>query len=169
MLSTGITKLSILALYCRLTTRANSPRFVLTVYVTMAAVVAYTITFTITNFAGCHPFSAFWNQYLLGWFMRHEYHCINESAVVVSAFAISSAQDFWIALLPIALVYNLRIPRKQKVALIALFTLAILTCITSVIRIIFVVKGYGGKYDVVCKSSVHHLGIAPSRYPRLTP
>jgi hypothetical protein len=123
MVSTATTKISILLFYRRLAAGTISNRFLCVVYAAIAFVVIYFIIFWINLFIGCRPFNAFWNQVNLFWVAANKgkYQCINEPANLLAAAIISVIQDFIACGVPTILFWKLRIPKRQKIALAAIF------------------------------------------------
>jgi hypothetical protein len=80
MVSTGLTKISILLFYRRLAAGSVSRGFLLVVYIAMFSVVAYIVTFLFTIFFNCRPINAMWNQVDLSWVGSHygKYTCVSE-------------------------------------------------------------------------------------------
>ena len=122
LISTCTTKVSILLFYRRLGT-AVSKQFRYCVYVAIASVVGFCFTYIVLAFAQCRPLNAFWDQGNAFWRLAHpnDWTCVDEASMVVSACAISMAQDFVACLLPMALFVRLKVSRKQKFALIGIF------------------------------------------------
>jgi hypothetical protein len=123
LVSTTTTKISILLFYRRLTDGAVSKTFIYTVYAAIAFVAAYFVVFFINLFVGCRPINSFWLQVDPLWSAEHEgqYHCIDEAKNLIAAASVSVVQDFLACGMPAVLFWKLRIPRKQKIALGAVF------------------------------------------------
>jgi len=60
------------------------------------------------------------------WRLQNEMTCHNEGAIIVAVVVTSTVQDLVICALPIFLVWNLQIPKRQKAALIAIFAMGLL-------------------------------------------
>jgi hypothetical protein len=123
MVSTSTTKISILLFYRRLTADTISKRFLHCVHAAIAFVFVYFVIFLITLFATCQPIYAFWKQVDPTWNGLNEgkYHCINEEKDLLAAAVVSVIQDFIACGLPSVLFWKLRIPKRQKFALGAIF------------------------------------------------
>jgi hypothetical protein len=121
LISTATTKISILLFYRRLTEGTASRAFLWCVYAAIASVVVYFIVFFTLLFVLCRPLEAFWLQVDLNWEATHQYHCINEEWDLVSAGIVSVFHDFVACGMPMILFWKLKIPRRQKVALGAIF------------------------------------------------
>jgi hypothetical protein len=53
----------------------------------------------------------------------NQFHCVNEGAKLISAGAISTLQDFMVTTIPVVLLWDLRMDRRQKASIIAIFAL----------------------------------------------
>ena len=93
--------------------------------------------FTIVLCTGCYPLDAFWNQFDVALQLEgYKYSCwYNEQADIMAASIISALQDAVTALLPTLLYWNLRIPRRQKIALAAVFASAYLVVAVCMVRV----------------------------------
>lgn len=87
----------------------------------MGFVICYGITFTFVIIFSCTPVEGYWHLFDITWRLQNELKCHNEGAEIVAVVIISTLQDLVICALPIFLVWNLQIPRRQKAALIGLF------------------------------------------------
>lgn len=121
MISTSTTKISILLFYRRLTDGTISRGFMIIVYAAITFVALYFVIFFIILFLSCRPIYAFWQQVDITWEIQNKYHCINEEADLVAAAIVSVIQDFIACGLPTILFWKLRIPKRQKIALGAIF------------------------------------------------
>jgi len=72
IMSTSLTKISILLFYKRMSDGAVSKGFRFAVRGCIAFVVAYMITFLLTLFLGCRPINSYWNQVSIKWALTHE-------------------------------------------------------------------------------------------------
>ncbi|KAL0260742.1 hypothetical protein SLS55_004432 [Diplodia seriata] len=124
LVSTGLTKVSILYFYRRI--GEVRPWFKRTILVSIAFIIGYTLAFTLAMPLECTPTAAYWFKASPAWRMTHEYHCINEGAKMISAGVISAVQDFVACVLPMALFWDLRISRQAKFALGFVFSLGLM-------------------------------------------
>ncbi|KKY14817.1 putative integral membrane protein [Diplodia seriata] len=146
LVSTGLTKVSILYFYRRI--GEVRPWFKRTILVSIAFIIGYTLAFTLAMPLECTPTAAYWFKASPAWRMTHEYHCINEGAKMISAGVISAVQDFVACVLPMALFWDLRISRQAKFALGFVFSLGLITCTCGVIRTRFIYRVFFQTYDV---------------------
>lgn len=151
--ATSLIRISILLFYRRMATGSVSKGFLWTVRGIIAFVVAYFIVFEVTLFTGCRPFNAFWNEVNPYWEASHEYHCINEAGNLFAASIVSVVQDFVVCFMPTILFWKLQLPRKQKIALGAIFGVGFLLCIAGVLRIYYIFYTFYRKSILIrCKS-----------------
>ncbi|KAK8234839.1 hypothetical protein IWZ00DRAFT_121561 [Phyllosticta capitalensis] len=146
VVGTGLTKVSILSFYRRLGSEI-SPRYVIVVQAAIVFVVAYMITFTVAFCVGCRPINAFWRQLDPRWRATNEYKCFDEAADVLAASAVSLVQDLLACGLPLLIMWQLSIPRRQKIALSGVFSLGSFLCVVGAIRIYYIYRVYFVTYD----------------------
>ncbi|KAF2400162.1 integral membrane protein [Trichodelitschia bisporula] len=149
IMCTGLIKISILLFYRRMSEGSVTPVFRWAVRACIAFVIAYIITFEVTLFLGCRPISVFWNQVNPFWVHEHpDFKCFNEAANLLAASAFSIIQDFIACGMPLILFWKLQLPFRQKVVLAAIFGVGFFTCITSIIRIVYIYRLFYVTYDV---------------------
>lgn len=109
------TKLSILALYLRILPHER----VRIATLTLIALVVLSHIYIISNLlASCVPLQAFWHLYL-----RRTSYC-HSKEIYWSNYILHIATDFLIFLLPLPVIFKLKIPRRQKIPLTAVFLAA---------------------------------------------
>jgi hypothetical protein len=128
MVSTVATKISILLFYRRLIPETVSRNFRWAVYVAMTSIMLYFFAFVILIFTRYHPIQADW---MLGnpfWWAAHkdEVHGLNEGAIIASSAVISAAQDFVVCGMPMVVFWKMTIPKRERIALGAIFAAGIL-------------------------------------------
>ncbi|KAK6362246.1 hypothetical protein TWF730_005943 [Orbilia blumenaviensis] len=126
VLCTATTKLSILFFYLRL---SASPTFRLLVYSGMVLVLATGISFVFVIIFQCSPISAYWDLTL------PKASCINESAANIANAVINSLCDLYVFSLPIKDMLGLRLPLRQRISLVMLFSLGGVVCIAGWLRV----------------------------------
>ncbi|KAF2492281.1 hypothetical protein BU16DRAFT_467793 [Lophium mytilinum] len=145
------TKISILFFYRRMAVGSISKNFILLVWASIAFVIAYAVVFLIVLPLTCTPVNAFWDQFDFspgGWPATHEFHCHPEYKSLFAASSISMVQDIIAAVMPIMLLWNLQLPRRQKFAIYGIFALGLLTTICGAMRIYYVHFVYFETYDI---------------------
>jgi hypothetical protein len=108
--------------------------FVYGVWAAIASCVVYGLIYTFLLIFTCNPVIGSFRLFDMAWRLKNELKCLDEGAIIVSCAIISTIQDLVICLLPIFLVWNLKIHRRQKAALIAIFALGLVTCVCGIMR-----------------------------------
>jgi hypothetical protein len=129
-------KISILLFYRRLNARSITRTFRIATWISIIAIAIFVLSFVLILVFACDPISAFWNQFdFIRQATGYKYHCwVDEAADLLSASIISAILDAVTAFLPTFLYWNLQIPRRQKVALGAIFALGYVVCIVAGVR-----------------------------------
>ncbi|KAL4947146.1 hypothetical protein BDW69DRAFT_190465 [Aspergillus filifer] len=122
----ALTKLSVLALYYR---ASNSKLFHRVVFATAAVVVLWLINIEILLFWVCQPISIFWGN--------HDGFCYDMCAFALSNNIINLCMDLWILVLPLPIIFRMRVSTKHKILLSSLFSIGLATCGVSAARIPF--------------------------------
>lgn len=76
----------------------------------------------------CRPVAYFWDHSIGG-------RCLSRLGVWFANASLNIITDIVICLMPVPVLNKLRLPRKQKFALIAVFCLGLFVCLTSVLRL----------------------------------
>ncbi|KZL83919.1 integral membrane protein [Colletotrichum incanum] len=96
--------------------------------------------FTIPFAVQCIPVRSIWDRTIT------DRQCLNLQAVGYSSGGLAMAEDIAILLLPIPHVWQLKISLPRRLAVIALFSVGSLACVTSAIRIKYLVE-YSTTFD----------------------
>jgi len=96
------------------------------IWASIIFVVLYFFAFTFTIIFSCSPIEGYWHYFDIAWRLQNELHCHNEGAEIVSVVIISTLQDFFLCALPIVLIWNLQIHKRQKIALCGIFGMGLL-------------------------------------------
>ncbi|KIW00067.1 uncharacterized protein PV09_08410 [Verruconis gallopava] len=151
LLSLCFTKVSVLMFYRRLVEGTVSRKFKFAVWAAIAFVVAYTIAFVAITFSGCKPVKALWLRYdILGWAATHEFECWPAARAVVAAKlagALSVVTDFYSVFLPVALVLQIRISRRQTIGLLIIFGIGLLVVGAGIARTYYLGRVFGETID----------------------
>ncbi|KAK6521783.1 hypothetical protein TWF506_001987 [Arthrobotrys conoides] len=126
VLCTTTTKLSILSFYLRL---SASPTFRFLVYSGMIFALATGISFMFVIIFQCSPINAYWDLTL------PKAKCVNESAANIANAVINSFCDLYVFSLPIKDMLGLRLPLRQRISLVVLFSLGGVVCIAGWLRV----------------------------------
>ena len=87
--------------------------------------IVYSVTFIFLITFTCSPAHGFFHIFDIAWKLENKLTCRNEGAIIVAVAAISTVQDFIIALLPVLLIWKLQISKNQKFALCGIFGLGL--------------------------------------------
>ncbi|KIW70237.1 hypothetical protein PV04_02527 [Phialophora macrospora] len=144
----GITliKISVLLFYRRLSVKF-SRAFLIATWVGIVYNILYFVSFGLTLLLLCRPLHAYWDSFSPAWAASHDFHCASENAALPASSAFSVAGDFYSTLLPLILVYYLELPRRQKIALYALFALGFMAVAAGVVRTVLMYKLLNVDYD----------------------
>jgi hypothetical protein len=126
LLTTSLIKISILCFYKRITNGAISKTFVYWIWGSIAFVIAYFFAFSVSIIFSCSPVEGYWRYFDISWRLTHELKCHDEGAQIVAVVVVSTLQDFFLCALPMVLIWNLQISRRQKAALCGIFGLGLL-------------------------------------------
>ena len=86
-----------------------------------------------TNYQQCTPSAKEWDESLTG-------HCTSEHQLSISTAAINVVSDFVILVLPFHRIWNLQMHWKRKSKILAVFTIGLLACLSSVVRLVYSVQ-----------------------------
>lgn len=114
--ATCVVKISILLQYRRIFTGKVMQKL------TMAALIfegAWAITLSILLPLVCHPVANFWDPTVEG-------SCLNQLAIWYVMASINLVSDFVIFSMPLPVIKNLQLPKKQKIMLMGVFCLGFL-------------------------------------------
>ncbi|KAK8115379.1 hypothetical protein PG999_007448 [Apiospora kogelbergensis] len=138
----NLTKASILLLYLRIFGNVKWFRWLCTVLTAIVATYC-AISVTVTIFQ-CTPVTRVYDKTVAG-------RCIDNSKFWFANAGFSIATDLVILFMPLPMVYVLQLPRVQKAALMAVFTLGAFVVITSCLRITTInqqATTYDPTYDI---------------------
>ncbi|KAM0284328.1 hypothetical protein ACHAO9_009253 [Fusarium lateritium] len=94
----------------------------------LVIMVAWTITIAFLNSLICVPVAKLWNPSLPG-------HCTNPLTVWYVMAGFNLVTDITVFCMPLPVIGSLNLPRKQKIMLLAIFSLGFFTCTISIYRI----------------------------------
>ncbi|KAI7305327.1 hypothetical protein KC315_g14736, partial [Hortaea werneckii] len=128
--SLACTKLSILLQYLRIFPHTHFTR---ACYVLLCIVVVWGIWAVFSGMFTCVPVAKFWTE--SSWDIEG---CMPRLALWYSNAAINIATDLATTLLPLPLIRQLAIPRRQRMILMWVFALGGFTCLMSVLRLAYI-------------------------------
>ncbi|EHA57628.1 hypothetical protein MCOR27_005054 [Pyricularia oryzae] len=127
----ALTKVAILALYCKIFTMRP---FIIAARCATALVISCTTIMAIGSLTICRPLDFFWDRTLA------DGYCGDISALWISTASISLTTDFIVLLLPMPHLYSLEIKRPLKLALFGAFSLGVVTCVIGAVRLYMLVN-----------------------------
>lgn len=107
------TKISLLLQYLRI---FPSYKFRIVCYIVMGIVAAYSAWAIVSGFVNCVPVAKFWDRELPG-------HCLSFEALWFFNASMNIATDLTLLILPMPLITQLQLPKRQKFALMGVFAL----------------------------------------------
>ncbi|KAL9007899.1 MAG: hypothetical protein Q9173_006919 [Seirophora scorigena] len=142
--SLAFTKLSILLLYRRVFPNRG---FHALLWAVGLFVVAFTIANVCTVIFGCKPIAGGFNPFIKA-------KCIDHDIVILVVASMTTATDFIILLLPLPLVWQLRLPIARRLQLTFIFLLGIFTSVVSIYRATQIsnVSHWDASYDATGRS-----------------
>ena len=105
-------KLSLLFFYLQF---AVEKRFRIAVYGLMTVVTGYSLASAFVVIFSCYPVSKSWDITVTGGY------CINLPVFYIANLSLNSATDMAVLILPIPMLWKLRMPFRQKIAVSAIF------------------------------------------------
>ncbi|KAK1569797.1 uncharacterized protein LY79DRAFT_643380 [Colletotrichum navitas] len=105
------------------------------IYIVMMLTVCTGLVFFFVTLLQCQPISYFWNQ------STQNGHCVPMDVIIALTFlysAFSVICDFTFAILPIVLIWNLKMNHKTKLALVPVMLMACIASAAVVVRMPFV-------------------------------
>lgn len=111
-----LVKISILLQYRRIFVASGIQRMIRVLLVLFGA---WTIVLTFLLSLVCVPVAKFWNPTVEG-------YCLDELAIWYVVAGINLVTDFTVCGMPLPVVSHLKIPRRQKLMLVAVFCLGLL-------------------------------------------
>ncbi|KAL9020024.1 MAG: hypothetical protein Q9185_002712 [Variospora sp. 1 TL-2023] len=134
----GFNKISILILYLRI---FISKQFRLACYINLGIVAAFTIGSVFATILQCIPIKASWNRDM-------EATCTNSASFWIAFAVINILTDAIILFLPMREVLHLQLGRREKIGLLALFSLGAFVTASSVVRVTAVANSTHNLSDI---------------------
>ncbi|SCO55032.1 uncharacterized protein FFNC_15717 [Fusarium fujikuroi] len=127
MLCNGFTKLSLLTFYLHI---SPEKLFRIAVWISIGIVSLYTLGITLAMLLVCNPPRKAFDFKVGG-------QCIDAAVLYIATAVSNIATDVILFILPIPMIYNLQIPRKQKAVVVVVFGIASMTIFSSIIRLAY--------------------------------
>ena len=99
-------------------------------HATTVFVGAYTLTCLVLLFTQCHPLKGYWDKDI-------KIHCVDMHINMMAIGAINTTTDFLVYLWPARYLWRIRLPLKQRVGLVFVFTCGLIVCVAGVFRLVF--------------------------------
>ncbi|KEF61949.1 uncharacterized protein A1O9_03521 [Exophiala aquamarina CBS 119918] len=140
------TKISVLLFYRRLSVKF-SKAFLIATWVGIVYNVVYMLAFFMTLLLICDPVYAYWQSFDPVWATTHEFRCNTEGLSLPASAGLSVLGDLYSTLIPVFLIYNLDLPRRQKLALYSLFALGFLAVAAGIVRTVLLYQLLNSDFD----------------------
>ncbi|OGM50191.1 integral membrane protein [Aspergillus bombycis] len=145
-LSSSITKLALLW-FCKRLLGAGSKGLYTTYNIVligaMVLVALLCIIFLFVCIFQCSPIHAYWDFQ-----PTYPHHCLNDGAVVFAASVVNIFTDFLSTVIPMPLIWNLKLPARQRIAVMSIFSLGIVVNVAGTVRTVYVYKSMIASYDM---------------------
>ncbi|PYH89848.1 hypothetical protein BO71DRAFT_487608 [Aspergillus ellipticus CBS 707.79] len=125
-----LTKLSLIFLYRRLFPPKG---YQVLLMVALAVVLVTGMWMVFSAILFCIPVRAFWDTSI-------PHTCLSQSVVWGLNAALQITTDLALVIIPLPILARLRLPKRQKAALIFIFALGFFVCATSIVRLTTIVK-----------------------------
>ncbi|KAK3201109.1 hypothetical protein GRF29_213g1069218, partial [Pseudopithomyces chartarum] len=135
------TRLSLFTFYYRLVKDSSRQGFRWMVHLNVAYTVAIFFTFIFLGTFLCTPVHLYWT-------IGAEGKCLDEGAATMAAGIINVTADFLCTITPMPLVAQLSMPRRQRAAVMFLFSLGFLVTIVGCVRTWYIYKALVLEYDL---------------------
>ncbi|KAH7209797.1 hypothetical protein DER44DRAFT_809455 [Fusarium oxysporum] len=103
------------------------------VYSVFFLVAGYNLAILLVILFGCTPFKKSWDLTIL------EGSCVDRGAVYICTAALGILSDLILLVMPLPMILQLQMPRRQKAGLVVLFVIGSATLVTSVVRLVLLV------------------------------
>ncbi|RMY52005.1 hypothetical protein D0864_14329 [Hortaea werneckii] len=123
LLGPGCVKISVLLFYRRIQTGTFNRKWLWCIYGAIWLTIAFTIAFLLALVFNCQPTKAYWKLYDFGW--NEEYTCTDTKAINLVAGLISLISDVYAIGLPCFMVQGLKMRRREKISMNAVFLLSL--------------------------------------------
>jgi len=93
--------------------------------------------------------------------------CLDGHTLLTAIGALNVVSDFLIFLWPVKPLWQIKLPLSQRIHLISVFSLGVLTCIGGILKLIWG-QQYFQSWDILCTFSTVRLSMATSQEQLLT-
>ena len=156
----GLVKWSIIIFLMRLEDRRKTIKW------TLRGLLAFNLAHMISVFLvvvfQCSPVHMYWDHHKTdkvvdGQIVNENYSCIHQASFSLSTAAIAVLTDIAILLVPIAMMWKLRMPLRRKLAVVFVLSLGWVVAIIGIIRIKFFIDFWYGRFPDPSWSMWHTL------------
>ncbi|RHZ46945.1 uncharacterized protein CDV56_102134 [Aspergillus thermomutatus] len=135
-LTLALTKISLIILYMRLFAATNK-RFRTLLIVFLVFIIIVGLWIVLSNFLICIPVRGFWDRSVPS-------TCLSTTVVWCLNAALQIVTDIVVVTTPIPTLARLRLPGRQKFAVILMFALGFFVCAMSIIRLVAIIRLVSG-------------------------
>ncbi|KAK7970434.1 hypothetical protein PG996_001137 [Apiospora saccharicola] len=129
--ATSLTKLSMLAMLYKLTSASADRKMDIVIMALATLISLNAFIFVTVEVFQCRPLSDYWTP------TAGQQNCIDKGTHLEAAGIINTVSDFILVFLPIRTVVGLKLPWKQRIIVLLLFSAGFLACIAGVVRVYF--------------------------------
>ncbi|KOS44693.1 hypothetical protein ACN38_g4407 [Penicillium nordicum] len=171
LVSSCFIKISLLCFCRRLIGKVNFALYNWAFLLSIVFVSGSSMLFIVISIFQCSPIHAYWE------INTESYHCMDDGAIVFSASVINIFTDLLVTALPMPLIWSLRLPARQRLAVISIFALGIVVNVAGCVRTVYAWKsmmtGYDGTWvgwpGLITAAVELSLGLICSSAPALRP
>ncbi|KAL5380616.1 hypothetical protein DPSP01_007680 [Paraphaeosphaeria sporulosa] len=135
------TRLSLFCFYYRLLKDTSKGFYVWVVHANVVYTICIFVTFVFLIVFLCTPVSMYWT------YGAPEGNCLNEGTATLIAGIINVIADFACTVTPIPMVMSLKMPRRQRFAVIVLFSLGFFVTAAGSVRTYYIYESLVVQYD----------------------
>ncbi|GAQ02704.1 hypothetical protein ALT_0025 [Aspergillus lentulus] len=136
----ALVKLSLLISYLRFFTQ---PLFRGLTWAMVALIVSWALAYMIALFLACKPLKDYWES-----IQFNPPNCINQSASTFSFSITNLATDLMVLILPMRVLWMLKLPIRERLVLITVMDIGILACVASAVRVYYSYRTLNIIYDI---------------------
>ncbi|CZR65542.1 uncharacterized protein PAC_15442 [Phialocephala subalpina] len=125
-ISTSLAKISILFFYLRLAVTKTYKRII---YFSIGFIVVWAITFSAVIIFQCQPVSEYWNP--------TGTKCYKPEIALFIHGLTNTMTDVYIYILPMKMVWEVQLPKRQRIGLLAIFAAGFLVCVAGALRLYY--------------------------------
>lgn len=121
-LSLTMIKISVLVFYRRLSVSFTRGFVWATTFGIAWVGVALPVSLAVSFALMCQPVEAYWQSYSLTWLVEgRRFTCLRDDILLPTSGILNTIGDLYITFIPLLLIRQLQLPRKQKIGLYSLF------------------------------------------------